>query len=725
MMKHPEKNHIKKIKRTLSNLSDSETPQKFIAVPELFQQRADEFPEGKVIFHYGALEPRERLELSYRGLNEQSDTLANYLEALNVNAADETMVGICMPRGIPYLIAIFAILKAGGTFVPLEHNAAASVLYKLKDTKLTMVIGDVSTQKLIPPSIQFISANTPIPANYKYPRNPNRAITPATRAYIMYTSGTTGNPKGVEIEHHSLQMLWDSTKDLIQEGIKPSQNRQEVLKNDGVLMISPFTFDASIHDLFEGILTPRTHLLCEELRISPMAIESVIENEKITMATFLATLLVALNFYRLHTLRDIICMGSPPKENVLFILAQMNILRTVRNEWGVTEATVRNTSNPCDSDHWSDERAKSIGTARRGCKIHILHPETLKPAATGEIFVEGSLARGYLNKPELTQQRFIEVQLENDGIDKPHPKKPKRQPSPVGHATRLYRTGDIGTRLSNGCILFGGRTDREIKYQGGIRVNLGAIENCLMQYPKVERAAILTQQSGMVTHIVAYIQMKAAEHDESTHLQLRNWLSAEGFDKTLPSQFIFCDIALTRNGKINYTLLPKAQLTHPPVILSPARGIEEKIAQLWQEVLGLQKDPICSTQPFTHYGGDSLGQAILETKINRCFKLKYPHAMTLKMIVMEYQTIQQQANFIDTVLKKKESASLPSPLLKSLTPTSIFPPMKADIVTRGKNPSFYFIPRRSSLSQVDQWQKGSIEIDPLHQPPKANLLLTL
>lgn len=617
----------KKRKRTLP----------FVAAPQLFKLRAAEAPDGKVIFHHDVT---TYTAMSYQTLDQTSDHLANQLTAMGVNAGDETMVGICMQRGIQPIIAMLAIWKAGGTFVPLEFNNATALNYKLNDTKLNLVIGEETTSTSFDPTIRFIDINKPFEKKYQYPRDQNTDITATTRAYIMYTSGTTGDPKGVQMMHGALVKLWQASIERLFEGLAPEE-AEVIINRDAAIINSPLTFDAFIQELFQALLTPRTHIVTEEHRLSNTIVGKLILEWQITILTSLATWLSGFNPTDLDPLRDIISMGAPPKEDLLYMLAMMKPGRALRNESGGTETGVRNFKNRniySPEKGWDKKRANSIGVPSFGTEILIVDQETLQPVLagqTGELLIAGEvLARGYLNNETLTAQRFIylDVAEEKNEMRKKLRKHTPERRRPQTHKKRYYRTGDLAVQDSDeGYVTLQGRADRQIKIHGGaLRISLEAIEKVLSDYPGIDRAAVIAKQSGQMQYLVAYIQRM---HDATviTTDELTTYLRGRG-QAVIPTQFIFCPIPLTVNGKINSAQLPEPHTFVPTEILSPTRNHEEAVAQIWRRILGKDKAEIDIRTPLHLYNPDSLIRAMLEAMLNLHFKLAPPHAFTLTML---------------------------------------------------------------------------------------------
>lgn len=551
--------------------------------------------ETAVVFH-GENQIVNRI--SYAELEKKSNDLATYL--MHMGIGPENPVGVCITRSIDLVVAMLAVMKAGGVIVPLENKIEgnpvdAPLYHKIKDAKINTILVDQNTQSLFPHEEEYLP---PFCLNIQDPNYLLQVkqlglfyepppLTGKNLAYIMYTSGATGEPKGVMIEHESLINLAYAVRD------------RNLPIGSKVLLTAPVTFDCFFFELLEWLAVENElHIINENERLSPLVQEKIIRDYQINCATLLPDLIKNLDPNHLPSLVDVISMGSAPHAGSLDRWHSRK--RTIRNEYGPTEATI------CITDHRyrPGESYNNIGQPIRNAGLYIIREGTeCPPNLTGELYIEGPLARSYLGKDDLTAQKFLLLYY--------HPRSHtlSSQPSKDAIPKRLYATGDLARYTVNNnrvSIEFVGRKDRQIKLHG-VRIELDGIEALLRKHPAVQDIFVNLNETKDV--LIAYVVPKI-HHQVS---ELEDYIKSMAVPLTLiPLE----ELPLNKNGKVDFKALAKINTTEQQVS-SPLNALQIKLCQLWKTVLHCEDINIQKT--FRQHGGDSLSLAILETKLIQSF----------------------------------------------------------------------------------------------------------
>lgn len=430
------------------------------------------------------------VELTRGELNHKSNQLANYLIRQGIRKGD--VVAILVSRTPELLVVLLAVMKVGATYVPIEpDHAPDSIRYICSDSKLLFIITDCDHLEYLAPDYTAVINLSGIPVYDEPVTCAERPVEPGDICYIIYTSGTTGQPKGVLIEHKSLQNL--------AEGIG---RRIEFTEGKTILSITSVMFDIFVLEtlvaLSKGlkVVFPNKALLTHPRLL---ANEIVSKNVDILQVT-------PSKLY--HFLRDLRSARSLIHLSEILIGGEQLPLSMFRTLLQHTRAAVYNMYGPTETTVWSsicrlspDTNLISIGTPIHGTGMYILgEDERVLPCGEiGELAISGEgLARGYLNKPELTRDKFAFHQELRE---------------------RIYRTGDVAERLPDGTFLLHGRTDHQVKIKG-YRVELGEIETALAQHDKVERAVVVKYENQLGdTELIAYYVLKQSGRMEKKELQ--------------------------------------------------------------------------------------------------------------------------------------------------------------------------------------------------------------
>ncbi len=520
--------------------------------------------------------------LSYADLEEKSNQLAHYLleQAIPRNA----LIAVCMHRSIDLLVTLWGILKSGNTYVPIDPNYPTErILYILEDAKVEFVLCDAATTEMVSSisETQTIRAVEKIWGAMSSVNKTAPAITidADQLAYIIYTSGSTGKPKGVMITHGNLRAFlhWALAE------FKP-YDFEVVFAGTSVC------FDLSIFEIFFTASIGKRIRLLE----NGLAAADYLETEKSILLNTVPSVMKALleQAVDLTQVKAINLAGEPIPS---FVRDQLDVKRiTVRNLYGPSEDTTYSTVY-----HLKAKEPILIGKPIANTAVYIVDEQLnlLPRGAKGELCLSGAgVAKGYLHRPTLTAQRFID-----------HPFDPKSK-------YKLYRTGDLARWLPDGQLDFLGRIDAQVKIRG-YRIELGEIETVLQASPMIKEAVVLAKEDAQANkRLIAYL-VPTSEYDKS---KLQSFLKAKLPAYMLPSLFVNIEkLPLTPNGKVDKAALPDptgSELSTQAYV-APRTALESELVETWQQLLRLEKIGIHDN--FFELGGDSIISIQLVSRINR------------------------------------------------------------------------------------------------------------
>jgi amino acid adenylation domain-containing protein len=547
----------------------------------LFEARVREAPDRQAV-----VAGEERL--TYRELNARANRLAHALRQKGVQRND--IVGLAVERNADVAIGILAILKAGAAYLPLDPEYPRDRLaFIVDDAKARLVLASsnitASLQLGAAECLDIATAGTDLPDTDPA----DAASAPDDLAYVIYTSGSTGKPKGVLITHANVTRLFNATKPWFAFG-----------PQDTWTLFHSYAFDFSVWELWGALLYGgRLVIVPYWISRDPAAFRKLLVDEHVTILNQTPSAFRQLIQADLaeapapYALREIIFGGEALELQSLkpWIERYGDARPRLVNMYGITETTVHVTYRPITGADVEAGRGSVIGKPIPDLYIRLLDErgEPVPIGVPGEIWVGGAgVANGYLNRPELTAQRFV-----NDPFD------PSR-------SARLYRAGDLARRLPDGDLEFLGRIDAQVKIRG-FRIELGEIEAALNAHPIVRESAVITREAlpGDV-RIVAYIVVSGGE--DLTVSEVRRYLRASLPDYMIPSFVVTLQsLPLTANGKLNHEALPDVfRSVSDDVALSepPARGTEQLLAGIWCEIL--QVDKVNAGDNFFDLGGHSL-----------------------------------------------------------------------------------------------------------------------
>jgi amino acid adenylation domain-containing protein len=571
-------------------------------IHELFEAQVERSPDAVAVVF-------DDKQLTYRELNLRANQLAHHLQKLGVGP--DVLVGICMERSLEMVVGLLGILKAGGAYIPLDPSYPQERLdFMLQDAQTPVLLTQQRLMESLPrhsPKILCLDTDWEAISLQKETNLPTKG-TADTLAYVIYTSGSTGKPKGVLITHYNVTRLLDATNSWFHFD-----------QNDVWTLFHSYAFDFSVWELWGALLyggrlvvvpygvsrSPEIfyRLLSTErvtiLNQTPSAFSQLIQvDQSLITPQELALRLVifggeALDFRSLKSWFDRHGDQSPQLVNM----------------YGITETTVHVTYRPLNAADLSTHRGSFIGVRIPDLELYVLDQnQNLVPVGVpGELYVGGSgVGRGYLNRPELTAERFV-----------PNPF------DPVG-GERLYRSGDLVRYLPNRDIEYLGRIDAQVKIRG-FRIELGEIEAALSQHPAVRAAIVIAQQDKPEsTRLVAYVVPN--QQSVPVAIELRSFLKTKLPEYMVPSAFVFLDILpLTTNGKVDRRALPAPDQSRPDLkeaFVAPRTPAEKTIAKIWAEILKIEKVGIHDN--FFDLGGHSLVAVRIISRVRQRFGIELP-----------------------------------------------------------------------------------------------------
>jgi amino acid adenylation domain-containing protein len=558
-------------------------------IQDLFENQVKRQPDNIAIL-FGDL------RITYGELNNKANQLARVLRSKGVTA--NSIVGIMVERSPEMMIGIMGILKAGGAYLPIDPKYPPERIgYVLTDSGASILL----TQEHLFHIVPFKGETIDLDHQGLYSGDHTNLIpvnTPQDLAYVIYTSGSTGKPKGVEIEHHSLvnMLSW-------------LQNQYPITAEDIILQKTSFTFDASVWEvLWWAMAGAKVCFLEPQGEKDPGKIIKAISENKVTVIQFVPSLLNILleyieeqgNLEHLSSLKMVFVGGEALQPNLVETFHKTcNKKFNVKliNQYGPTEATIDASYFDCRAE----EKLESIpiGKPIDNINLYIMSgTNKLQPVGiAGEICIAGEgLARGYVNRPELTAEKFVE--------------------NPFLPGEKMYRTGDLARWLPDGNMEYLGRMDHQVKIRG-FRIELGEIEAELLRQPSIKETVVIAKEDiNGDKYLCAYLVAVQA----LTIGELREHLSKKMPDYMIPSAFVQLDkMPLTSNGKIDRKALPEpeGQINTGAEYVAPRNAEEEKLAKIWQTVLGAPKVGI--EDNFFELGGHSLKAITIVAKIHKEF----------------------------------------------------------------------------------------------------------
>lgn len=583
------------ILQTIYGWNDTFYPVPETNVVKLFETQAERNPDAVAVV-FGDT------SLSYAQLNQRAEKLAHVLNAEGVRP--ERIVGLCMERSLEMLVALLGILKAGGAYLPLAPEyPPARLQFLIEDAKPICVLTEGNTGSVLPPGVRQIRVDEATLSYTKRGADTNLNVMPSGElrgehpAYLLYTSGSTGMPKGVLVEHKSLanRILW-------------MQSEFELQPDDRVLQKTPYTFDVSVWEFFWPLSVGATLVVAKPHgHQDPRYIARLVREEQITTIHFVPSMLRAFlqtnEAEGIRCFRRVICSGealSPELQASFYTM----INAPLYNLYGPTEATIDVSSWACIPE--GSAAAVPIGRPIWNTQLYVLDEKMrpVPPGMVGELWIAGvGLARCYLHRAELTAERFV--------------------PDPYGEpGRRMYRSGDLARWRDDGALEYWGRIDDQVKIRG-FRIELGEIEAALTRHSGVAQAAVgvwhhVSGDKRLVAYFVPVSDRRLAFEE------LREYLTERLPGYMVPSHFVCLqELPLTGSGKLDRKSLPPPDpFEGADAHVKPTTPEQEILCGIWSDVLGLTEVGIQDN--FFELGGHSLLGTQVLSRVREIFSIDLP-----------------------------------------------------------------------------------------------------
>ncbi|MBW4933392.1 non-ribosomal peptide synthetase [Marinobacter sp. F4206] len=585
----------------------------------LVESAADRFPDRTALVY-------KDVELSFRELDNQANQLAHWL--INRGVVTETVVPILMDRSMEMLIAINGILKAGGAYLPLDpdhpHDRLAFII---DEVGASFVLTQLALKNRVPANIEAVALDGDGNDLKQLPdERPDLPYSSSQLAYVIYTSGSTGMPKGVMLEHRSIcnHMLW------LQETFPLDET-------DAVMLKTPYTFDVSLCELFLPLMTGSRLIIARPGgHKDPEYLASLINRHQISHIHFVPSL--AYLFLDLckqsdcPSIRRMILAGEAVSTELESRLMEAFPNAECWNLYGPTEAAVHASLWQCGKETF--DHTVPMGKAPPNTRLYVVNNQMqlLAPGLAGELLIAGvQVARGYMNRPDLTAERFIDDPFSDEPF-------------------KAYRTGDLVKMRSDGVLEYIGRNDFQVKLRG-LRIELGEIESVILRFPGITQCAVLAREDRkndqrLVAYIVAKSQVAESLSELKTHIgqHLPDYMMPQHFIQ-LPA------LPLTSSGKVDRKALPVPDLTIAAEsdYVPPATRTESDLCDIWSRVLGVSTLSVAAN--FFDMGGHSL----LGTQMLAQIKSRYGVTLGLGKL-FEAPTVRTMARLIDQELQSGRQA---------------------------------------------------------------------
>jgi len=592
-------------------------------IHQMFEAQVERTPNAVAVVF-------EDKQLTYRELNTRANKIAHYLQRWGVEP--EVLVGICMERSLEMIVGLLGILKAGGAYVPMDPVYPQERLaFMLENTQISVLLTQNRLVQRLPrhsAKVVCLDAVSELIAQERE-ENPLCRVSASNLAYVMYTSGSTGRPKGVSIIHRGVIR------------IACGVDYANLTSDQVFLQLAPISFDASTFEIWGCLLNGARLVVFPAHTPTLEELGQVVKLHQITILWLTAGLFHLMVDERLDDLKPLgqllaggDVLSVPHVQKVLQELGECRVI----NGYGPTESTTFTCSHPMTAQNQLGT-CVPIGRPISNTQVYILdcYLKPVPAGISGELYIGGDgLARGYLNQPDLTAEKFI-----------PHPftKEP---------GARLYRTGDIARYLPNGDIEFLGRTDYQVKLRG-FRIELGEIEAVLVQHPAVRETVVIVREDiPGEKRLVAYLIPN--QRPAPPVSDLRRFLKQELPDYMVPSAFVLLSaLPLTPNGKVDRRALPvpdQAPSTLKGNFVAPRDPLEHQLTQIWEQLLDIQ--PIGIHDNFFELGGHSLLAVRMMHQIEQVWGQKLPLSTLFTDATVEH---------LARVLLQQNQRDLRSPLV--------------------------------------------------------------
>ena len=561
------------------------------SIQELFEEQVSLTPDASALIWDDG-------DLAYRDLNARANQLAHYLRDRGVKA--DTRVAVCLHRSPDLIVAILAILKAGGAYVPIDPAYPQNRLeFMMTDSGSPLMLTQTAIAAKLPENDSVICLDALADqVTRQSERSPEPASGADNLAYVIYTSGSTGNPKGVTVTHRNVVRLVKNT------------NYASFSPDEVFLQASTISFDASTFEIWGSLLNGARLVMLPPGAPSLKELADAIKRHNITtlwLTAGLFHLMVENHLEDLRGLRQLLAGGDvlsvPHVKRVFQELPNCRLI----NGYGPTENTTFTCCYPVN-DLSKVNGSVPIGFPISNTSVYVLDPQSnpVPVGIPGELYIGGAgVARGYLDRPELTDERFVRNPFSTNG-------------------DRLYRTGDLVRYKPSGEIEFIGRVDNQVKVRG-FRIELGEIEAALRQHGGVREAVVVARKDSGDKHLVAYM---VPRNGSLRTEEVRAFLQTRLPEYMMPSVFVALEtLPLSPMGKVDRRALPepkKIKREGEKGFIAPLDELELKLMRIWEQVLRV--NPIGTEENFFELGGHSLLAVKLFAEIEKTFGKNLPLA---------------------------------------------------------------------------------------------------
>jgi len=584
-------------------------------VHELFEEQVEKTPKAAAVEYEGR-------QLTYGELNRQANRLAHYLQVLGVRP--EARVAICVERGLEMIVGLLAILKAGGAYVPLDPDYPQERLqYMLEDSDPVALLTQAQVRERLGPlpGLPTLDLTDAVwssqPESNLEPASSKLRIGHGHLAYVLYTSGSTGKPKGVMVSHQNV--------------VSSTFARKLAYGESGrFLLLSSISFDSSVAGIFGSLLHGGTLIIAngdvvrDPLRLNQEVQRLGVESLLCVPSLYKHFLEYSVGGEKKKQLSRVIVAGEVCPPDLVATSLRQEPQIELFNEYGPSEATVWASVHRCV--HSLGRQSVPIGRPIANTRVYILDKwgEPVPIGVAGEVYIGGAgVARGYLNRDELTAERFVP------------------DPYAAQAGARMYKTGDLGRWLADGNLEFLGRNDDQVKIRG-FRVELGEIAERLQEHPAVEEALVIAREDTPgEKRLVAYYSLSTPHtlpDSESRSSDLRAFLAGRLPEHMVPAAYVLLEsLPLTPNGKLDRKALPSPAGNAYAVrqYVPPQGNLETALAEIWAEVLKLKR--VGRHDDFFALGGQSLLALRVLFRVNECFQTELSVRTLLEdSVLMEF-----------------------------------------------------------------------------------------
>jgi amino acid adenylation domain-containing protein/non-ribosomal peptide synthase protein (TIGR01720 family) len=569
-------------------------------VHERFEEVASQYPDRTALVFEGE-------QLSFGELNARCNQLARYLRTRGVRA--DVPVALCVERSLDMIVGMLGVLKAGGAYVPLDPSLPGERLaLLLEESKVPVVVCHPHLAELLPPSGPsrvVLDSETRRAISQERVDNCSSDVTPANLTYIIFTSGSTGTPKGVLVEHRQLTNYVDGVL-----------QRLQLPRDASFATVSSYAADLGNTAIFPSLLGGGClHVVSQDRVLDPDAMADYVERHGVDclkiVPSHLQALLSSPRPARVLPRRCLVLGGEASTWDLVSRLESLSSDFRIVNHYGPTETTVGVLAYRHERGHIRRDESDTLPLGRplSDSRVYLLDPlaRPVPVGINGELHIAGAgLARGYLDRPDQTAERFV--------------------PDPVGPdpGARMYKTGDLARYLTDGSVEFVGRVDHQVKIRG-FRVELGEIEAAFERHASIDDAVVtVSEATPGDKRLVGYAVRRRDAH--VTTDELREWLRAQLPDYMVPGTIVWLDaLPLNRNGKVDRGALPAVELVTESAgeaHVAPRTANEQTLLAIWSAVLG--KQDLGIHDDFFECGGHSLLAMQLITRVREAFEVDLP-----------------------------------------------------------------------------------------------------